>query len=100
PPTSFYTLSLHDALPISPLSPMIFPACDMVAFRSLILACLTPLQESGGSEHSGKPDQAQRDEKNDRAFEEETSNVHSGCLNGNQDRKSTRLNSSHVAISY
>src|SRR5690625_5435338 len=54
--TEFYTLSLHDALPISPAPPTLFRVAG--------------------------------------------SNLESRADHPNRDRKSTRLNSSHVAISY
>src|SRR5437867_4714327 len=71
PPTQIYTLSLHDALPISQGSPG-------RRARSAALAGL-PTQPSGGD-----PRLAQRADRG----------------GGAADRKSTRLNSSHRTISY
>src|SRR3989442_7484347 len=61
--TEIYTLSLHDALPISPSNPLcqpVMPKTDAQEFKSFC----------------------------------------SGMTPKNEDRKSTRLNSSHVRISY
>src|SRR5437879_9436072 len=77
PPTSAYTLSLHDALPISPksrLSGLYFGLCN-VTINSGFLAC-----ECCFFQHS----QAKNPE----------------LIVTLQDRKSTRLNSSHRRISY
>src|SRR5437870_13450938 len=67
PTTEIYTLSLHDALPIS------CPACGTVNPEQarFCMQCATPL-------HAAAPQPSATVE----------------------DRKSTRLNSSHVAISY
>src|SRR5215510_16230282 len=62
--TEIYTLSLHDALPISPRR---WPGCSTTPTSG----CRIPI---AGSSASGSPPSG--------------------------DRKSTRLNSSHVAISY
>src|SRR5438067_10529496 len=71
PPTAIYTLSLHDALPIS-LAPR-------PARRSRMALHLAG--DRGGRCRARPPDR--------------------GCAReGEQDRKSTRLNSSHVSISY
>src|SRR5439155_23890834 len=74
PTTEIYTLSLHDALPISPS-------------KELALATARPSRSSIGS--TGVP----------------CSSISSAACAGartprTRDRKSTRLNSSHVAISY
>src|SRR3989442_11347135 len=69
--TEIYTLSLHDALPIS-LQP--------------------PVQESSGG-HS-------RNTNNTLRLPASTPRFHEYTLANYPDRKSTRLNSSHVRISY
>src|SRR5439155_25783860 len=70
--TQIYTLSLHDALPIS-----ISLSRDAIRMRPGSMAVMVP-----GGDPSEVPNTS--------------SSVHSM----NPDRKSTRLNSSHVAISY
>src|SRR5690606_41958454 len=70
PPTELYTLSLHDALPISSHPGRLRCAGRAVAVRAL------------------RPDAALRLALRRRA------------ASGRRDRKSTRLNSSHVKISY
>src|SRR5436305_3730662 len=71
PPTEIYTLSLHDALPICRVAPD-----DVFAFR-----CVSFFHAAGAAAQSAPA--GTRDGKNE-----------------TQDRKSTRLNSSHVRISY
>src|SRR5207253_11156539 len=71
PPTEIYTLSLHDALPISPEVPE--------AWRKDSERCIAP--RSPG-------------------YRENTSRASNRGRSQCSDRKSTRLNSSHVAISY
>src|SRR2546426_9595354 len=70
--TEIYTLSLHDALPISFA---LHPAEQVPAARRPCAACLATLRAPGAPAHG-------------RGFR------------GAQDRKSTRLNSSHLVISY
>src|SRR5438132_5461190 len=79
PTTEIYTLSLHDALPISK---------DAIQFRRLF----------GEYHHeraarSGRPLRAP-----DQALESEDEGIH--LRRAQRDRKSTRLNSSHTVISY
>src|SRR5439155_21919494 len=76
--TQFYTLSLHDALPISPGG-----AALPLRPRRLPAARAAPADARADAQR-GDPD-AGRAVRRARAA---------------QDRKSTRLNSSHVAISY
>src|SRR5690606_41277083 len=76
PPTAeIYTLSLHDALPISDITgrKSSFPAAKMVLLTAVANTLEGKIVVEGSSRVS--------------AF-------------GNSDRKSTRLNSSHVKISY
>src|SRR5690625_5709699 len=68
--TVFYPLSLHDALPIS---------------RQTNCACCCAMEK----DHGGS-----------RVFHRLIEEIHRNILVTNRDRKSTRLNSSHVAISY
>src|SRR5690625_7566807 len=68
PPTEIYTLSLHDALPISAISP----------FAGAGTGAGGEIRDEGAVGRGSKP---------------------KAGLTG-LDRKSTRLNSSHVAISY
>src|SRR5207253_10335772 len=100
PPTAFYTLSLHDALPIYAREGFELPeAVDLIvadlSFISLRLA-LPPsfrhLDPGGAIVALVKPQ-----------FEAGREAVERGGIvrdRGARDRKSTRLNSSHVAISY
>src|SRR5205085_12183216 len=76
PPPHIYTLSLHDALPISPSMPPIWahPPNRNAVFRRMISKC-------SSSEISTSPDFDISEEEH-------------------LDRKSTRLNSSHSQISY
>src|SRR5207249_9178862 len=95
PPSSLYTLPLHDALPISrgrfarrdvveKLQERIEPLGDVAALPALVLA--------GAEQLIGDLERRQR-ERGHRI-------PHARGLERAQDRKSTRLNSSHVSISY
>src|SRR5207253_9166608 len=79
PTTHIYTLSLHDALPISIDSA--FAICSRTFCTSRVSAAAT---WSGASSGEACPTPG--------------NSTRMGCLQ--LDRKSTRLNSSHVAISY
>src|SRR5690606_41393868 len=86
-PTEIYTLSLHDALPISTLHaimPFSVPNATIEAKETLHHALFGKKYAiQTASDASNKP------------------GVCNGTLvGGNLDRKSTRLNSSHVKISY
>src|SRR5207253_11384937 len=87
PPPATHTLSLHDALPIFRRSA---PQCDRETRHRGIEH---RLQQDGGE-----------DEPHDRDEGEHAPEVHEAVGVASQstqrDRKSTRLNSSHVAISY
>src|SRR5207249_12059112 len=76
-PTEFSTLSLHDALPISVLE-------DLRAAEA---------PEEGGFHRRGEP-------RSSRSFTSARSTRLAGVGTPRPDRKSTRLNSSHVSISY
>src|SRR5205807_9667404 len=82
-PTAIYTLSLHDALPISAIiakmSGSFSRSCDSV----VTITCVSLRQPSANSGRTG------------RSIRRETSVSFSVG-----DRKSTRLNSSHLVISY
>src|SRR5699024_11566951 len=77
-PTAIYALSLHDALPILEL---------MYATCSLSLVCAKKLD---GIHTNGDVKKAM----------EEAAAAQQAYMDFCQDRKSTRLNSSHVSISY
>src|SRR5439155_10036830 len=88
-PPSHSPLSLHDALPISPLRWAAYPGgaavgrgADPPAVHRILSSCL----DEGIKVHGSKPNELADLEVADASFK--------------QDRKSTRLNSSHVAISY
>src|SRR5207253_3514235 len=82
-PPPIYTLSLHDALPISRI-----PA------RRGLSHANGDLQEHGrGTQEFQQPVRGKR------SYREQHQEVHR-LPGGAADRKSTRLNSSHVAISY
>src|SRR5438874_7453028 len=79
-PTEIYTLSLHDALPICRKSP----------------GCRPPVGHGGGGLHTGPERPPSRPPAAGRPGQ-----GRAGFLGpGPRDRKSTRLNSSHVEISY
>src|SRR5699024_11237475 len=82
--TQIYTLSLHDALPISPVGPQplvgAVQVCQSQQRRSLRVRRVA--QCSVGGHQSGSQGRLP------------------GDLDHRVDRKSTRLNSSHVSISY
>src|SRR5205807_3889740 len=99
PPTSLYTLSLHDALPIcgsfnhrfaqpsrdaQAVSPLFYPT-DIVPFSDL--PAIDPV--------TGK-----KEGLLDRAFAENVAPKIFYVNTSYEDRKSTRLNSSHLVISY
>src|SRR5438874_11775552 len=74
-PTEIYTLSLHDALPISLLSAVTLASATGWSLGSLMRPRMVPLIDSDCAHVAGM--QVRK-----------------------RDRKSTRLNSSHVEISY
>src|SRR3989454_2345108 len=78
--TEIYTLSLHDALPISPETSSL------------------PSSRAAAPPGAWKPKQATLEvwSSDDSALAQ----VLQDCLAENRDRKSTRLNSSHLVISY
>src|SRR5689334_23982350 len=81
-PTEIYTLSLHDALPISELASLSWRTCRI--WVSSRVSC------SGGTERSSSsPRLSGGGWRSSRAWVSEA-----------RDRKSTRLNSSHSSISY
>src|SRR5690606_40258801 len=91
PAPLFYSLSLHDALPISTLFPMI--RARLVEYNG------EPVTDIGYAEGSRARRLAEREFNLSSA---ETLRPDNRVAEGRfwQDRKSTRLNSSHVKISY
>src|SRR5690606_39459426 len=87
PPTDLYTLSLHDALPI--LTPDRLEKPDPTSLNE----CCTNLPPQTGVRI---PRQTEIMEKQNSC----ASRLPSPIFQRGQDRKSTRLNSSHVKISY
>src|SRR5206468_12135062 len=83
PPTQISTLSLHDALPISRLRARDVPARAHDAEHRARL----------DFQHGGERPAEQR-------FGARAEHLEPGRVDGAQDRKSTRLNSSHDQISY
>src|SRR5207253_9166323 len=86
-PPQIYTLSLHDALPISGCVPLI---------------SINPLLDRGCHDHRANHNHCTDDDFG----RHKDAESHGGDFrprrgeSASQDRKSTRLNSSHVAISY
>src|SRR5439155_13317574 len=83
--TAIYTLSLHDALPISRGAAVPRAGAAPPAAAPCSLRCRTWSHSRLGLTHRGKNNTARAAVARHRRL---------------QDRKSTRLNSSHVAISY
>src|SRR5690349_23439024 len=81
--TPIYTLSLHDALPISQGGQFVLPEAREQPDRGHVLGHL--LGPRSAEEHAGHERVRERKGERER---------------GQRDRKSTRLNSSHVEISY
>src|SRR5690606_41448786 len=85
PPPAIYTLSLHDALPISDRQPEVATRPEQPPERVAVL-------RRRDDQHVPDPRQHQRGQ---RVVD------HRLVVDGHElDRKSTRLNSSHVKISY
>src|SRR5690606_40260464 len=90
-PTHFYTLSLHDALPIY------IDFADFAARKSTTNFLLDTLSSSIPNHTTVVATHI----VNNRLVETVATNTHRIGINDTvQDRKSTRLNSSHVKISY
>src|SRR5690606_39476397 len=87
PPTALPTLSLHDALPIYPIPPYVV---DFYCANARLIV------EVDGFAHDNA-ERAARDALRDQALIEKGYDV---LRLPASDRKSTRLNSSHVKISY
>src|SRR5439155_27037547 len=85
PPSEIYTLSLHDALPILTIvRSTMAPASMLVGTRTVRVFTATRWKAFGPA----------------CAFFWTASRVSANASCTSEDRKSTRLNSSHVAISY
>src|SRR5687768_18211000 len=78
--TQIYTLSLHDALPILPHGPRRVAALERVLLQRI--------RRAGAAPHAGAAEAVRRIRQA------------GGRLTVREDRKSTRLNSSHGYISY
>src|SRR5690242_21621336 len=87
--TVIYTLSLHDALPIS---------VDVLPKQIFEMMVLPDGQMAAGSRFSSKVPMGDVSVSVD-ALQGEIANIHY-TMNAKVDRKSTRLNSSHMSISY
>src|SRR5437868_13150888 len=87
-PSEIYTLSLHDALPISQYF------VDIVINRFGKAFIDEQLMTAGNYYGDDDDDDWGNDDNNN------NNNNNSGYGNYGRDRKSTRLNSSHVSISY
>src|SRR5690606_41734834 len=92
PPTGTSTLSLHDALPI----------CGRRPERPELVQELVPSREQG--DHRAVARALRREKRRDDLAHDRPGRRRRGRIRENegreQDRKSTRLNSSHVKISY
>src|SRR5690606_40342135 len=93
PPTAIYTLSLHDALPILPIPALGTTHADYYYGE---IPCTRKMTES---EIRGEYERETGNVIVETFRERDPSRV-LGVLVNQQDRKSTRLNSSHVKISY
>src|SRR5207245_11547340 len=94
-PSSYYTLSLHDALPISD------PA-SRATMSPLVTATIAPSGENSAARKS-PTGRRTRVAGSSAAGHSQTRQYSFNCvgfLQTTQDRKSTRLNSSHGSISY
>src|SRR5690606_39494794 len=89
--TDIYTLSLHDALPISVRAA---PPRSAASLRGGARAAAAARQPVGPIQALSDSRLSSRSRIGDRCPR------HGGGGTGHQDRKSTRLNSSHVKISY
>src|SRR5205814_10431806 len=97
PPPSPSTLSLHDALPIFPGRRMMNSHLCTVALARQLLPELKSFRLGALAEHFSVPHRS-RHRAGDDAHA--TARVFIRLLEHLQDRKSTRLNSSHLGISY
>src|SRR5205085_11224425 len=99
PPTSTYTLSLHDALPICAGQPVAGRHAVLAALRRPVGAAVCRRQLSAGLSSvvgAGGPTAGQRAAGGAARL----ARVGAGGGDRPLDRKSTRLNSSHSQISY
>src|SRR5204863_3180515 len=96
PPTpALYTLSLHDALPISDPGPPVRLPVDAAA-RPPGVGGRRPAAEGGQSPHGGRDGLYLAEPRRRRP----RGDLRRHAAEAEPDRKSTRLNSSHVEISY
>src|SRR5699024_12284788 len=98
-PTSIHTLSLHDALPISPEAIVTFGAkpCNLSTVK---LPWQKDSKSDGSSVFENKNSQTNEVDASSLESSESEGNLPKGYTPPKGDRKSTRLNSSHVSISY
>src|SRR5690606_40111856 len=100
PPTDTYPLSLPDALPISPAHPG--PGHEQLGAEAAARALARVREEVDVGLHEVEPPAGEGEPglvDGLLGAEQQPVPVHFGTL-PDQDRKSTRLNSSHVKISY
>src|SRR5205807_9330713 len=98
PPSDPYTLSLHDALPIFRVQAVVgeeLLARVRLEAREFDLRRALVLDDEA---HRGRAHVADAVEEEDRAVHHHS--LAKRAVDGFQDRKSTRLNSSHLVISY
>src|SRR5207253_6230349 len=99
-PTPIYTLSLHDALPISICNRMSWKSLDDLAEFSFRLGKVVFIvQPLAGVEDLARLVRQWRQEMPGDLYISSLRRRRVRQGHGSQDRKSTRLNSSHVAIS-
>src|SRR5699024_12845765 len=96
---SISALSLHDALPISD-DAVVLRATDRFRLHTVPVPATTELIESWGDAPHGLPAKVAQDAGKILQGDQCTLTVHQYPEVDGKDRKSTRLNSSHVSISY
>src|SRR5690606_41455609 len=98
PPTELYTLSLHDALPILPQRQRVPVQPPARVHRSVREARVLLRAQDIGTHLAHDHSAARRPEVE--SGDVPDSALRHAASRASQDRKSTRLNSSHVKISY
>src|SRR5207253_7530158 len=97
--SDIYTLSLHDALPIYQIRPIVLDHCDD---RALIDAEVVGVEPPDAGNDAAVLRRSSNESRIEIIYEPVIGKkiVAVFFAHRDQDRKSTRLNSSHVAISY